>query len=114
MNELFASPTGMATMLVQLLSVLTGAALGMFFFGGLWWTTRRAAGSSHPALWFLASLLARMSVTLVGLYVVSGGRWERMLTCLLGFVAARMIVMRLTQPPLQSRAPMSPESEHAP
>ena len=113
MNELLASPTGMATVLVLVLSALAGAALGTLFFGGLWCTARRGAASSQPALWFFASLLVRMSIALVGFVAVSGGHWERMLTCLLGFVVARAVVMRLTRPP-QGRAHASQEAEHAP
>ena len=114
MNELLASPTGMATVLMLVLSALAGAALGTLFFGGLWWTSRRGAASSRPALWFFASLLVRMSIALAGFYAVSGGHWERMLTCLLGFVVARATVMRLTRPPPQGRAHAPQEAGHAP
>lgn len=114
MNELLASPAGTATVLVLMLSALAGAALGLLFFGGLWWTARRGAASSQPALWFFASLLARLSIALGGFYAVSGGHWERMLTCLLGFVVARAVVVRLTRPPPQGRAHASQEAEHAP
>ncbi|MEJ8814360.1 ATP synthase subunit I [Variovorax ureilyticus] len=110
MNEMFASPV--ATVLVLVLSALAGAALGTLFFGGLWWTARRGAVSSQPALWFFVSLFLRMSIALLGFYAVSDGRWERMLTCLLGFVVARAAVMRLTRP--QDCAPASQEAEHAP
>jgi N-ATPase, AtpR subunit len=37
-----------------------------------------------------------MSVALAGFYFVSGGHWERLVTCLLGFVTARPAVTRLT------------------
>jgi F1F0 ATPase subunit 2 len=36
----------------------------------------------------------RTAVVLVGFYLVSDGKWERMLACLVGFVLARFIVMR--------------------
>ena len=76
---------------------LAGGALGAFFFGGLWWTLRRGLSSGRPALWHLASLLLRMAVTLLGFYAIGGGRWERLLACLLGFVMARMVVTRMTR-----------------
>ena len=74
-----------------------GLLLGAIFFGGLWWTVRRGVSSKHPAAWFLGSLLLRMSVTLAGFCIVAGGRGERLLLCLLGFIMARLIVMRLTR-----------------
>ncbi len=79
------------------LSYAAGAGLGAMFFGGLWWTVRRAIGSDRPALWFSGSLLLRTIVLLAGFYVVAGPRWERLLLCLLGFVTARVVVMRLTR-----------------
>ena len=89
------------------LAFLAGILLGAIFFGGLWWTIRRGLSSGRPALWFLSSLLMRMSITLAGFYFVSGGHWQRMLLCLLGFVIARFIVIGLTSPPIK-------EARHAP
>jgi F1F0 ATPase subunit 2 len=68
-----------------------GLLLGAIFFG---------VSSQRPALWFLFSLLLRMSVALAGFNLVSGGRWDRLLACLLGFVVARLVVTRLSKPPL--------------
>jgi F1F0 ATPase subunit 2 len=75
-----------------------GLVLGAVFFGGLWWTLRKSLASPRPALWLLASLLARMSVLLVGLYLVSDGQWQLLLTGLVGVICARFIVLRLTGP----------------
>ena len=95
------------------LALVTGVLLGATFFGGLWWTVRRGASSKHPALWFICSLLLRMSVVLTGFYFVSAGHWDRVLACLLGFVVTRFAVTRLTQaaekPPYVAR-----EVGHAP
>jgi F1F0 ATPase subunit 2 len=86
----------------------TGAALGAMFFGGLWWTTRRGAASARPVPWFLGGLLLRTGIALPGFYLAADGRWDRLLACLCGFVAARVAVTRLTRP-----AP-SREVRHAP
>ena len=74
-----------------------GGILGAIFFGGLWWTVRKGISSPQPALWFLGSLLLRMSIVLAGFYFVSGRNWERLLLCLIGFVVARLVVMWLTK-----------------
>jgi F1F0 ATPase subunit 2 len=96
------------------LAALAGVALGAMFFGGLWYTARRGAASTWPALWFLGSLLLRMAITLPGFYVAGGGHWDRMLACLIGFLVARTIVMRLTRPRPDSRAGVAKEVRHAP
>lgn len=74
---------------------LAGMALGAFFFGGLWWTVRAGVSSSRPGLLVFVSLLLRLGITLAGFYRVAGERWQPLLACLLGFVAARVIVVRL-------------------
>ena len=79
------------------LAWVTGGVLGTIFFGGLWWTVRKGVSSKQPALWFFGSILLRMSIALAGFYFVSGGHWERLLLCLLGFVITRLIVTRLTR-----------------
>ena len=95
------------------LALVTGIVLGTIFFGGLWWTVRKSLSAMQPGLWFLGSLLLRTGLTLVGFYFVSRGHWERLLVCLLGFVAARLIVIRLTRSAEQSPY-WKPEASHAP
>ena len=95
-------------------ALVMGVLLGAMFFGGLWWTVRRGVSSQRPALWFFGSLLLRMTIALAGFYVVSGGHWERLLVCLLGFVTARLIVTRLTRPPVEHRNAPEKEAFHAP
>ena len=99
--------------LALVLAFIAGISLGAIFFGGLLWTVRKGASSKRPALWFLGSMLVRTSITLTGFYFVSGGRWERLVTCLLGFVVARFAVMWLTRPQLECRSQPVPEASHA-
>jgi len=80
-----------------LLAWVAGGALGAFFFIGLRWTVRRGLAASNPALWIFPSALLRIGVTLAGFYGVAGGDWLRLLACLVGFVMARQITMRLTR-----------------
>jgi F1F0 ATPase subunit 2 len=93
---------------------LAGGLLGVIFFGGLWWTVRRGIASSRPALWFLGSLLLRMSIVLAGFYFVSGGQWKRLVACLVGFVIARVVVTWLTRPSRENPNLPSREARHAP
>ena len=81
------------------LALVTGVLLGIIFFGGLWWTVRKGLSSQSQwsAFLFPVSLLLRTGIALTGFYLVADGRWERLLACLLGFVAARLLVVRLTK-----------------
>ena len=92
--------------------LVAGILLGAVFFGGLWWTVRKVFSSKQPGLWVFGSLLLRTGIALAGFYFVSGGHWERLLVCLLGFVLARLIVTRLTDSPVQPRTPPK-EAGHA-
>ena len=85
--------------LTLILAWMAGVALGAIFFGGLWWTVRKAVSSKQPALWFLVSLLLRMSITVAGFYGFARGHWQRLGLCLVGFVMARLVVTWLTRPP---------------
>ncbi len=91
-------PDNIGQILFLLSALLAGGLLGGIFFAGLWWTVRRAAQSSKPALWFLVSLILRTAVVLTGFYVVAAGQPARMGLCLLGFLLARTLVLRITQP----------------
>jgi len=99
--------------LLLVLAWVAGGLLGAVFFGGLWWTVRKGVSSQWPALWFFGSLLLRTSLVLCGFYFVSGGHWERMLACLLGFFIARLVVSWLTRLPVDSQRPQAQEAYHA-
>lgn len=81
--------------LFLILAVFAGALLGILFFGGLWWTIQKGLTTPVPGLLFLGSFLLRTGVTLTGFYFISSGSWERLLACLLGFVLARLVIVRM-------------------
>lgn len=96
----------MSDMALFSLSLLAGAGLGVFYFGGLWLTVRRLPTAQHPALLTLASFFGRTVLTLLGFYLVMGGQLERLVACLLGFVVVRIILVRRWGPRRQSSAPL--------
>lgn len=77
-----------------MLATFAGVLLGAFFFGGLWWTVRHALTSDRPALWFMGSLLLRLSGAVAGFYLVGSGHWQQLAMCLAGFIAARLALQR--------------------
>lgn len=99
---------------VLVLAAGAGISLGALFFGGLWWTVRRAVSSKRPAVWFLMSLLLRTGIVLAGFYLIGDGHWNRLLASLAGFVIARVILLRLTGPPVTGNGARTEEAVHAP
>ena len=82
----------MNNLFLILLSVIAGAALGSFFYGGLWWTIRKLPTTRQAGLLFALSWIIRMGVVLVGLYFCAGGVWYRMLAGLVGLMIARVLL----------------------
>ena len=72
-----------------LLALASGMGLGSLYFVGLWLTVRRVAQSRLGGLGLLTSLLLRLALIAVGLYLVPGHRWQDYLAALLGILAAR-------------------------
>jgi len=103
----------MNNFLIPAVALVAGLVLGTVFFGGLWWTVRKGVSSKHPALWFLGSMLVRMSIVLLGFYFVGRGDWQRLVACLIGFIIARFIVMRLTRTPIEPTQSTAKEASHA-
>ncbi len=91
--------------LSRALPLIEGILLGVLFFGGLSWSVRRGLASQRPALWFIVSLLARMSIALLGFYLVGREQWQRWLLCLIGFTLARFIVQYGSGAPQARHAP---------
>jgi F1F0 ATPase subunit 2 len=104
----------MNNFLILALAMFAGILLGAIFFGGLWWTVRKGISAKSPALWFLGSMLLRMAIVLAGFYFVGRGNWQRLVSCLLGFIIARFIVMRLTRTPIEHGNSKAKEASHAP
>ena len=105
----------MSDILAVALALSAGAMLGAFFFGGLWWTVQKGVTSERPALWVLGSLVLRTGVTLAGFYLVSQGHWSSLVACILGFLIARVLVVRwLTPTPAKEQMQMEKETSNAP
>ena len=79
------------------IALIEGALLGVFFFVGLWLTVRKLESFQPVALLFLASMLLRTGIVLLGFYFILGDNWQGLLAGLLGFSLAGIIIMRLTR-----------------
>lgn len=84
----------MSYMMILVLSLLAGMALGLFFFGGLWWTLRRITVVRNPGLLVSLSLLLRSVLTMAGLYLVFDEQPERLLAAVVGMLIVRFWLSR--------------------
>ena len=103
-----------SAILILAIAAVAGVVLGMVFYGGLYWTVSRGLASKQPALWFLGSLLARVTIVLTGFYFVSSYpiqgspvashssepvlQMERLISCLVTFTITGLIVRWCTRP----------------
>jgi len=75
-----------------------GIGLGLFYFGGLWLTIRALPTNRRPMLLIAGSYIGRTAVVLAGFYFVMGGRGERILACLVGFMLVRFVLVSRLRP----------------
>ena len=80
------------------MAFLVGMGAGIVYFGGLWWTVRQLPFVRQPALLTMGSFLVRTGISLTAFYLASGGRWERILISLLGFMIMRGFLVRRVRP----------------
>jgi len=91
---------------------LAGVAIGAFYFGLLWLTVNQLPTTRHPGLLLLLSMGVRLAVSIVGFYRVAGGRGDRLLACLAGFIGIRVLLVSRIRPRLVSQA--DSQAEHRP
>jgi len=75
-------------------AVLAGAAIGIFYFGGLLLTVRKVKTARRAGKLLAVSFVLRTGITALAFVLVMAGSWERLLSCLLGFLVARGLLSR--------------------
>lgn len=102
----------MNDVLYILFSFTAGLTLGTLFFGALWFTVKKAVHAKIPALWIIGGFVVRTGIVLSGFYFVSKGDWQKLVGCLVGFVAARIIVLQITKSMDRKHTPLKIEIDH--
>jgi F1F0 ATPase subunit 2 len=77
-----------------LVSIVAGFVLGLLYFWTLWLTAQRLPTSKQTAMLMFGSYFGRTFVLLGSFYLLMDGSWLRLILMLLGFIAARMIMVR--------------------
>lgn len=80
-------------------ALFLGVLLGGGYFGALWLTLRRLPFYRRSAMLIILSLAARLTLLLVGFYLIlKVGNWVHLLAALTGFVLARSLLARRLKP----------------
>lgn len=88
----------MSNFLYLLVSLFLGFLIGILYFSTLWWTVRQLPITQQPILLIVGSLIGRLSIAILGFYLLMNGSWERLVVTLLGFILARTILIRRWRP----------------
>ncbi|WP_367754238.1 ATP synthase subunit I [Flavobacterium sp. WC2430] len=89
-----------------------GIILGGLFFAGLWFTVKKAVQSTIPLVWFGLSFLIRVFILLFGFYSISHTSYPKLIACLLGFITARIIILRMTKSYDERQTKLKKEEVH--
>ena len=76
------------------LMALIGAVLGAVYLAALWINVQQITRARRPGVVLAIGAAARITFLLGAFYLVTGGDWQRLVACLLGFLLARLIVTR--------------------
>jgi len=99
----------MTNLLHYLIPLGGGFMIGFVFFAGLWFSVRKITQAHSSVAAYFLSYLTRAAFAIGGFYILSGGDYRKSLVCLLGFIAARVLVKRVI-----TRQKLSSEVDHAP
>lgn len=102
----------MNEIMIFVLVAIGGFFLGIIFFGGLWLTVSNSLHFKSPAGWFIMSFILRTGITLAGFYYMCGDQWQRLVSCLFGFIVARVIITKLTNTSAHSKLTNGKEVNH--
>ena len=67
-----------------------GIATGALYLAALWHVVRRLGTAKRPGLLIAGSAVLRLGPLLAVWYWISGGRWQGLAACVLGFVIVRL------------------------
>lgn len=81
------------------IALVVGAALSWVYFQALWATVRQLPVRHRPGLWIAASLVLRLGLILGAfVWLAHWGSWPALVAGLLGFIAARTVMVRRFRP----------------
>lgn len=86
------------TLTALILPLAAGALLGAANYAALWYSVNRLVRTRKPGAVALLSFVVRMAFVAAGFFAVSGGEPAKLVACVLGFLLARTLAVRLASP----------------
>jgi F1F0 ATPase subunit 2 len=83
-----------ADWLFLVISLAAGFGFGLAYFWTLWLTVQRIPNASNPGLLMFGSYLVRTVVIVAAFVLIMDGRWPRMVALMIGFILARIVMVR--------------------
>lgn len=83
------------SILLGVVSIVAGGAVGFLYFGGLWRTVQALTASDRPGLLFIGSFLARNALLVaaaIGIATIAD--WYHLSVFLIGLIISRFILVR--------------------
>ena len=69
-------------------------ALGFVYFAGLWLTVRNLCDANSPIISLFRSFIIRAAIAMTGFYLIMNGRWDHLISALIGFILIREVLVR--------------------
>ncbi len=85
--------------------MLSGLVVGSAFFGALLWTTERLVVTQRPAVLLASSTLVRMALAAAAFVLIARMGAAGLVAALVGFVVARVMVVRRSGATVHRAAP---------
>lgn len=80
-----------------MIAFLTGAVLGLVYFGGLYLSVQKMSQVKHPSILMAVSLFLRMLVLLGVFFFMAKGGYKDVLLTLLGVLLIRFLIIFKTK-----------------
>jgi F1F0 ATPase subunit 2 len=70
-----------------------GILLGIIFFGGLYWSVNQLSKVRYPAVLMIVSILVRMGILLLGVYLLADNSIKNVLAVVVGIILVKVIMI---------------------
>ncbi|HSM25600.1 MAG TPA: ATP synthase subunit I [Anaerolineaceae bacterium] len=87
-----------------LLALGGGFLVGFVYFWSLRFTIAHMVTTKHPALVMIGSYFLRTVFMLLAFYLIMDGELMRLIACLVGFILARIVLVKRTGPQKPTQA----------
>jgi F1F0 ATPase subunit 2 len=85
-------------LLTYVYPLIIGLGLGLIYYGGLWLILRKLPEFNQPGAWVAISLVLRILVVLLVLYLLFAESWQQLMMAVLGMLITRTLLVQRIKP----------------